>query len=93
MSVLVWIIVAAVILGACSGRKRNDVSDKPYRIDRPHVIDPDDYECSVCHRRFRKEQMVCPYCRVRFSVRVMDDEDFVYEEDELEAWDEEDGIP
>ena len=92
MSVLVWIIVGAVILGACSGRKRNAASDKPYRIDRLHVIDPDDYECSVCKRRFRKDQMVCPYCRVRFSVRVTDDEDFVYEEDELEAWDEEDGI-
>ena len=91
MSVLIWIIVGAVILGACSGRNRNAASDKPYRIDRPHVIDPDDYECSVCHRRFRKEQMVCPYCGTRFSARVTDDEDFIFEEDELESWDEEDG--
>ena len=93
MSVFVWIIIGAAILGACASGKRKAASDKPYRIDRPHVIDPDDYECSVCKRRLRKDQMVCPYCRVRFSVRVTDDEDFVYEEDELEAWDEEDGIP
>lgn len=94
MSVIFWIVAAAVIVGACTGgRKKNASSKGPYRIDRPHVIDPDDYECSVCKRRFRKDQMVCPYCRVRFSVRMMDDEDFVFEEDELEAWDEEDGIP
>ena len=82
----VWSLIASVGIG---GKKT--VNRGPHRVDRPHVIDPDDYECSVCHRRFRKDQMVCPYCRTRFSGRVTDDEEFLEEEDELEAWDEEDG--
>ena len=93
MSVVFWIVVIAVIVaGISGGRKKNTVSKGPVCIDRPHVIDPDDYECSVCHRRFRKEQMVCPYCGASFSARVTDDEEFIDEEDELEAWDEEDGM-
>ena len=93
MSVVFWIVVIAVIVaGISGGRKKNAVSKGPIRIDRPHVIDPDDYECSVCHRRFRKEQMVCPYCGARFSGRVTDEEEFDEEEEELEAWDEEDGV-
>ena len=55
-------------------------------------IDDDDYECSVCHRRFRRGGMVCPYCGARFSGRVTDEAEFDEEEDELEAWDEEDGL-
>ena len=93
MSALFWIVAAAVIVGACAGgRKKGTPSKGPYRIDRPHVIDPEDYECSICHRRFRKDQMVCPYCNVRFSLRVTDEDDFLFEEDELESWDEEDGV-
>ena len=56
------------------------------------MIDPDDYECSVCHRRFRKDVMACPYCGARFAGRETDEEEFIFEEDELEAWDEEDGL-
>lgn len=93
MSVVFWIVVIAVIVaGISGGRKKNAVSKGPIRIDRPHVIDPDDYECSVCHRQFRKEQMVCPYCGARFTAQVKDEEEFDFEEDELEAWDEEDGV-
>ena len=36
--------------------------------------------------------MVCPYCGARFSGRVVDEKEFEEEEDELEAWDEEDGL-
>ena len=36
--------------------------------------------------------MVCPYCGSRFTEMVTDEEEFDFEEDELEAWDEEDGI-
>ena len=42
--------------------------------------------------RFRKDQMACPYCGARFNGRVTDEEEFIFEEDELEAWDEEDGV-
>ena len=91
MSPVLWIVIGIVILAACtSGGKKNPSRNHPYRIDKPHVIDPDDYECSVCHHRFRKNVMVCPKCGTRFSDRKTDDEDFLFEEDELEAWDEED---
>lgn len=93
MSAVFWIVIGAVILAACSGGGRKQpVRKGPYRIDRPHVIDPDDYECSVCGRRFRKDRMTCPHCGAGFTGRVKDEEEFFFEEDELEAWDEEDGI-
>ena len=90
----IWIaIIAAFALLAGAGRGGNKtVGQGPHRIDRPHVIDDDDYECSVCHRRFSKDVMSCPYCGARFIGRVEDDEEFDEEEDELEAWDEEDGL-
>ena len=92
MSAVLWIVIGAVILAACAGGgKKKPARKGPYRIDRPHVIDADDYECSVCHRRFRTNRMVCPYCGARFTGRVEDEEDFMFEADELEAW-EEDGF-
>ena len=93
----VWVIIgAAVVLGLLSSGNKKGVS-KPeprgtVRIDRPHVIDDDDYECSACHRRFRKDVMACPYCGTRFTGRIEDTEEWDEEEDELEAWDEEDGV-
>jgi len=93
MSAVLWIVIGVIVLAACSGGGKKTAARKdPYRIDRPHVIDPDDYECSVCHRRFRKNQMTCPYCGARFGKQVTDEEEFIFEEDELEAWDEEDDI-
>ncbi len=93
MSALLWIAIGAVILAACfGGGKKNAPRKGTYRIDRPHVIDPDDYECSACHRRFRKNLTACPYCGARFAGHVKDEGEFLLEEDELEAWDEEDGI-
>ena len=92
----IWVIIGvAVILGLFSGRskgsRKSDVRGN-IRIDRPHVIDDDDYECSACHRRFRKKVMICPYCGTRFSGLREDTEEWDEEEDELEAWDEEDGV-
>lgn len=93
----VWIVIGLVLfLTLFSGRnksgRQSGSSGGPVRIDRPHVIDPDDYECSVCHRRFRKDVMVCPHCGTRFAGHVKDEEEFMFEEDELEAWDEEEGL-
>lgn len=90
----IWIVIAVlVVLVGCAGGNKGKAGKQagPYRIDRMHVIDPDDYECSVCHRRFRKDQMACPCCGTRFSGRVEDSEEFDFEEDELESWDEEEG--
>ena len=92
MSAVFWIVIGVVILAACSGGKKNADRKGPYRIDRPHVIDPDDYECSVCHRRFREDQMACPYCGAQFAGRETDEDEFFLEEDELEDWDEEEGL-
>ena len=90
MSVAVWIVIGIVILAACSGGGKKKVSrNSPIRIDRPHVIDPDEYECSVCHFRFRKNSMVCPHCGTRFAGRTTDDRAYMFEVDELEAWEEE----
>ena len=91
----VWIVAGIVfLLVLFSGGKKGDrktASGGPKRIDRPHVIDPEDYECSACRRRFREDVMVCPYCGARFTGRVTDEEEWDEEEDELEAWDEEEG--
>ena len=90
-----WVILAGVaVLVLLSGGNRN-AGRKPgghARIDHPHVIDPDDYECPVCRGRFRQNTMVCPHCGTRFTGRVEDDDEFILEEDELEDWDEEDGM-
>ena len=90
----VWIIlVAVVLLGLLSGGKsRGGAGGKRARIDHPHVIDPDDYECPVCGARFEKDVMTCPRCGARFTGKTTDTEEFDEEEDEMEAWDEEDGI-
>ena len=94
MPSVIWIVLGVIALGALfGGNKRDDRSAKgPVRIDHPHVIDDDDYECSVCHRRFPMNVMFCPGCGARFTGRVVDDEEYEDEEEELEAWDEEDGL-
>ena len=89
----IWIVmIILLILLAGTGKSRKSGKQETRRIDHPHVIDDDDYECPFCHRKFRKNVMTCPYCKARFTGRVEDDEEFMEEEDELEAWDEEDGI-
>ena len=90
-----WIILAAlVLLGLLSGgnKSRNGAAGKSTRIDHPHLIDDDDYECPVCGARFEKNVMTCPRCGAWFTGKVTDTEEFDEEEDEMEAWDEEDGI-
>ena len=90
MSVVIWIVIGlALLLGIANGTGRNRTGGGPHRIDRPHVIDPDDYECSVCHRRTKRKTGVCPFCGARFTGSVVDEEEFIFEEDELESWDEE----
>ena len=87
---LVWVILGFAVLLALLPRRRK--SSGPVRIDHPHVIEQDDYECSVCHRRFRKDVMICPHCGTQFTGQVQDEAEWNEEEDELEDWDEEDGL-
>ena len=93
----IWVIIGvAIVLGLLSGgnksNQRKSNTSGHARIDHPHVIDDEDYECSACHKRFRKNMMVCPYCSTHFTRRIENTEEWDEEEDELEAWDEEDGI-
>ena len=67
-------------------------SGRAVRVERPHVIEDTDYECSVCGSRFSEAASVCPCCGARFEGKQKDWEEFDLEEDELESWDEEDGL-
>lgn len=97
-----WVIGGVIVLaiigslfGGKNGNKKNSTgfSGKPrIRIDHPHLIESSDYECSICGRRFGKNQMSCPYCGVRFTGTKEDFEEFDEEEDEWAAWDEEEGL-
>lgn len=97
MPTVLWIVIGVIILAALSsgkGKSSKPVSSKgqPLRIDHPHVISDDESECSVCGKRFRGKSSVCPSCGARFTGSKEDYEEFDEEEDELEAWDEEDGL-
>ncbi len=86
------IVLATLSGGKGKGSKSTDLKGQPVRIDHPHVISDDESECSVCGKRFRGKQSVCPSCGARFTISKEDYEEFDEEEDELEAWDEEDGL-
>ena len=97
MPTVLWIVIGVIILAALSGSKgkgSKSTSSKgqPVRIDHPHVISDDESECSVCGKRFRGKYSVCPSCGARFTGSKEDYEEFDEEEDELEAWDEEEGL-
>ena len=98
MMVWFWIAVGAVLVTALFGGKGNRgkrrggaSSGGAVRVERPHVIEDTDYECSVCGCRFPETASVCPCCGARFEGKQKDWEEFDLEEDELEAWDEEEG--
>ena len=97
MPTVLWILIGVIILAALSGGKgksSKSVSStgQPIRIDHPHVISDDESECSFCGKRFRGKSSVCPSCGARFAGSKEDYEEFDEEEDELEAWDEEEGL-
>ena len=97
MPTVLWIVIGVIILAALSGGKgkgSKSVGSKgqPIRIDHPHIISEDESECSVCGKRFRGKSSVCPACGARFAGSKDDYEEFDEEEDELEAWDEEEGL-
>lgn len=60
---------------------------KPVRIDHLHYIDVDEYECSVCGAKFRKDSMSCPKCGTRFQGTKEDDDEFI---EEMVLWDDDD---
>ncbi len=97
MPTVLWIVIGVIVLAVLSGSKgksSKSASSKgqPLRIDHPHIISDDESECSVCGKRFRGKSTVCPSCGARFTGSKEDCEEFDEEEDELEAWDEEEGL-
>ena len=88
MSFVLTIAGVVIFLALVSGNGKSK-NTGPVRIDHSHVIEDDDYECAICHHRFRKNIMICPNCGTRFTGRVEDCTEWDEEEDELEAWDEE----
>ena len=62
------------------------------RIRIPHLIEDDEYRCNSCGARFWQDTRICPSCGVVFTGTVTDDEEYEDEEEEMEAWDEEDGL-
>ena len=59
-------------------KKRN-----PYWIKHTHLYDQEDYECSVCHRRYRNAAPSCPACGAKLSA-VKDDLGWIDEAEELD---------
>ena len=86
-----WAIGGVILLIALlfSGGKHTHSSDSQKEADHwiyhPHVIEEDDYECSRCHARFRKEAVCCPKCGITMSGKTVKDEDeWIDEEEKLD---------
>ena len=62
------------------------------RVRIPHLIEDDEYRCNTCGARFRKDIRKCPSCGVLFTGTVTDESEYEDEEEEMEAWDEEEGL-
>ena len=83
-----WVLAGAVLLlalWASVGRKADRSGSRTERshwIYHPHEITPDDYECSRCHARFRKETAACPRCGAEMKGRTVTDEGEWMDEDE-----------
>ena len=89
------IILVLLIIASASGKdSETSSSDKAtIRIDHPHYVSEDEYECPACGTRFRKESMVCPHCGLRFTGTRTDGREFDDEFDEelwMDEMDEED---
>ena len=93
-----WAIGGVLLLIALlfSGEKRTNTTNSrksTYRLQKeaahwiyhPHVIEEDDYECSRCHARFRKETVSCHKCGIVMSGKTVKDEDeWIDEEEKLD---------
>ena len=95
---LLWIIggifMLCLIGSLFSGKRKKTVShERPrVRIDHPHYMTEDDSECTICGSRIPAYVSNCPNCGVRFNASRKDEEEWDEEFDEMESWDEEDGL-
>jgi len=70
---------------------RENKQMKGTRIDHPHYVTDDEYECSVCGRRFMKNVLTCPCCGAVFTRVVTNNDEWAEEFDEECDMDEEEG--
>ena len=90
VSPVIWILLGLVLLGLLAGGNKNGKKASrgkgtPERIDHPHYMDLDEYECSVCGARFREKSMTCPKCGARFEGTKTDGGEFI---EEMEIWED-----
>ena len=81
------VFVIAVIVSLFSkGSAPKKTSARPrLRIDHPHYITDDEYECGICGVRFDRPLTACPQCGVRFNGSRTDDDEYDEElDDELD---------
>lgn len=93
---LLWITGGALVLVLVAslfskGNRRPAMHEQP-RTRIPHLFEADEYACPDCGTRFGSDQMSCPRCGVRFTGTRDNYDEFDEEEDELAAWDEEEGL-
>ena len=92
MPTLLWIFIGVIVLVACCGAKKQSGQKKVLRVNHLHYFDLNEYECSVCGARFRKNSIVCPKCGAQFQATKEDSTEFDEEMMEEEDWDEEHGM-
>jgi len=86
----IWIGIAVVLvlsLISRGGKQGNNgtKSESSHWIYHPHVIEADNYECSQCHTRFRKEAPHCPKCGTRMiGKNITDENEWIDEEETLD---------
>ena len=89
MPTLLWIIIGVIVLVACCGAIKQSGQKKVLRVNHPHYYGPDEFECTVCGAKFRKNSMVCSKSVAGFEGTKEDSTEFDEEMMEDEDWDEE----
>ena len=96
-SYVLWGGAALILLYAIgtliSGvKKAASPGERPrVRIDHPHYVAGDEYECGICGNRFYSPLAACPHCGVRFNCRQTDEDEYDDELDDeldMDEWDD-----
>ncbi len=88
---IILLLVIICVFGKGKGRASASGERPRPRIEYPHYMTEDEYECGICGHRFDKPYASCPHCGVLFNCKETDEEEWDEEFDEECAWDEEEG--
>ena len=80
-----FIFIASLFSPSKNSQPKDGTLKHRTRIDHPHYMSLDEYECTVCGRRFGRNTMVCPHCGVRFTRTETDEDEF---DDEYVFWED-----